>query len=230
MILHRFFLATQYLENKTFSDLVAIVFRRLHSEKRHGSMANGTIPATIIRFGNFEVDLRAGHLRKRGLKIRLPEQSFQVLTVLLEHAGEPVTREEFRRRLWPENVFVDFDANLNTAIARLRQALNDSAAHPRFIQRLPRRGYRFIGRVFTRPAAVAQAPSQRARLLVLPFINLSGDPKEEYFSDAMTDEIITVLASLEPEQLAVIARTTAMHYKGSHKDVSRIGRDRKSVV
>ena len=188
-------------------------------------MANGTIPATIIHFGNFEVDLRAGHLRKRGLKIRLPEQSFQVLTVLLEHAGEPVTREELRRRLWPEHVFVDFDANLNTAIARLRQALNDSVEHPRFIQRLPKRGYRFIGRVFTRSAAVAQAPSQRARLVVLPFVNLSGDPEEEYFSDAMTDEIITVLASVEPEQLAVIARTTAMHYKGSHKDVSRIGRE-----
>ncbi|MFN0170698.1 MAG: tetratricopeptide repeat protein, partial [Bryobacteraceae bacterium] len=120
-------------------------------------------------------------------------------------------------------VFVDFENNLNTAVARLREALGDSAEHPRFIETLPKRGYRFIGDVFTLPAAAVQVPVQRARLLVLPFVNLTGDPAQEYVSDAITDEIITELASLVPGQLSVIARTTAMHYKGSHKDVSRIG-------
>ena len=103
-------------------------------------------------------------------------------------------------------------------MARLREALNDSVAHPRFIETLPKHGYRFIASVL-RPAA------PRPRLVVLPFVNLSGDPAKEYFSDAVTEEIIGQLAGLAPEQLAVIARTTAMHFKGSQKDVSEIGRE-----
>ena len=177
-------------------------------------MPGADSPPRIVRFGNYEVDLPAGHLRKRGVKIRLREQSFEVLAILLEHAGEVVTREDLRRRLWPEDVFVDFDNNLNTAIARLREALNDSAEHPRFIETLPKRGYRFI-------ASVSKPAAPRARLVVLPFANLSGDPAQEYFSDAMTEEIIGQLAGLAPEHLAVIARTTAMHYKGSQKDIAR---------
>ena len=178
----------------------------------------GTAPK-VLRFDQYEVDLEAGLLLKRGLRISVREKSFQVLVVLLEHPGKVVTREELRRRLWPDDVFVDFDNNLNTAIARLREALSDSAEHPRFIETLPKRGYRFIASPFEAVRA------RRARLVVLPFTNLSGDPAQEYFSEAMTDEIITALAGLSPEQLAVIARTTAMHYKGSHKDVARIGRE-----
>jgi len=172
----------------------------------------------IVRFSNYEVDLSAGHLRKRGVKIRLRDQSFEVLAILLEHAGEVVPREDLRRRLWPEHVFVDFDSNLNTAIARLREALNDSAEHPRFIETLSKRGYRFI-------ASLSEPAARRPRLVVLPFANLSGDPAQEYFSDAITEEISGGLAGLGPEHLAVIARTTAMHYKGSQKDVAQIGRD-----
>jgi TolB-like protein/Tfp pilus assembly protein PilF len=159
------------------------------------------------------------------MRIKLRDQSFQVLASLLEHPGRVVTREDLRQRLWHGDIFVDFDNNLNISIARLREVLGDSAEHPRFIETLRKRGYRFIGNVFARPAAAAEAPAQRARLVVLPFVNLSGNPAQEYFSDAMTDEIITELASLAPEQLAVIARTTAMHYKGSYKDVNRIGRE-----
>jgi TolB-like protein/tetratricopeptide (TPR) repeat protein len=122
-------------------------------------------------------------------------------------------------------VFVDFENNLNTAVARLREALCDSSDHPRFIETLPRRGYRFVARVSQAPALPHPIPASRARLVVLPFVNRSGDPAQDYFSDAMTDDIISALASLAPEQLAVIARTTAMHYKGSHKDVARIGRE-----
>jgi TolB-like protein/Tfp pilus assembly protein PilF len=179
----------------------------------------------VLRFDDYEVDLSAGLLHKGGVRISLREKSFQVLASLLEHPGEVVTREELRRRLWSDDVFVDFDNNLNTAIARLREALNDSAEHPRFIETLPKHGYRFIANAFEPPRAPEPERAQRARLVVLPFVNLSGDPTQEYFSDAMTDEIITELARLAPEQLAVIARTTAMHYKGSHKDVARVGRE-----
>jgi TolB-like protein/DNA-binding winged helix-turn-helix (wHTH) protein/Flp pilus assembly protein TadD len=179
----------------------------------------------VIRFDCFEVDLDAGILRKRGARIRLRDQPFQVLASLLEHSGQVVTRDELRRRLWRDDVFVDFDNCLNIAIARLRTALGDSAERPRFIETLPKRGYRFIGKVSPLPPAAGPGLVRRPRLVVLPFLNLSGDAAQEYFSDAMTDELITVLANLAPEQLAVIARTTAMHYKGSRKDVARIGRE-----
>jgi TolB-like protein/Tfp pilus assembly protein PilF len=178
----------------------------------------------IVRFDCYEADLASGQLRKRGTKIHLRDQSFQVLSVLLERPGEVVTREVLRRRLWRDEVFVDFDNNLNTAVARLREALSDSADHPRFIETLPKYGYRFLAEA-AREVASVPSRSRRSRLVVLPFLNLSGDSAQEYFSDAMTDEIITALASVAPEHLAVIARTTAMHYKGSHLDVNRIGRE-----
>lgn len=182
------------------------------------------MPSTI-RFDAYEVDLPAGQLYKHGAKIRLRDKSFQVLAALLEHPGQVVTREELYQRLWREEVFVDFDNNLNTLVATLREALGDSADHPRYIETLPKRGYRFLEHVFQPPRSPGKSRATRARLIVLPFLNLSGDPSQEYFSDAITDEIITDLAGPVPERLAVIARTTAMHYKGSHKDVSRIGRE-----
>ena len=178
-----------------------------------------------VRFDQFEVDLSAGQLYKRGLKINLREKSFQVLEALLERAGQVVTREELQQRLWQQEVFVDFENNLNTAVARLREALCDSADHPRFVETLPKRGYRFLAGISELREAQKSGAPHRSRLLVLPFLNPSGDAAQEYFSDAMTDEIITALAALAPEHLAVIARTTAMHYKGSHKDVARIGRE-----
>jgi TolB-like protein/Flp pilus assembly protein TadD len=179
----------------------------------------------VVRFDCFEVDLDAGILRKRGLRIGLRDQPFQVLASLLERPGQVVTRDDLRRRLWREDVFVDFDNSLNIAIARLRTALGDSAEHPRFIETLPKRGYRFIGQASPSPSATETEPTRKPRLVVLPFLNLSGDPAREYFSDAMTDEIITELASIAPDQLAVIARTSAMHYKGSREDVRQISRE-----
>jgi TolB-like protein len=184
--------------------------------------------STPLRFDCFEVDLAAGRLLKHGIRIHLREQSFRVLELLLAHPGDVVTREDLRRVLWPADVFVDFENNLNAAVARLREALGDSAEQPRFIETLPKRGYRFIAPV-TQPAPVPEAaPPKRVRLLVLPFVNASGDPAQEFFSDAMTDDVITELAAMAPGELAVIARTTAMRYKGSHKDVVRIGRDLKA--
>lgn len=181
--------------------------------------------STSLRFDCFEVDVAAGQLRKRGARIHLRGQSFQVLELLLTHPGEVVTREKLRRQLWPTDVFIDFENSLNAAVARLREALGDSADHPRFIETLPRRGYRFIAAASQPTAAPTAAPAKRVRLLVLPFVNASGDPAQEYFSDAMTDDVITELAALAPGELAVIARTTAMRYKGTQKDVARIGRE-----
>jgi len=101
---------------------------------------------SLVRFGTFEVDLQAGELRKSGLKLKLTGQPFQVLAILLERAGEVVTREEMQKRLWPDT-FVDVDHNLNTAINKIREVLGDSAENPRFVETLPRRGYRFIGTI-----------------------------------------------------------------------------------
>jgi len=106
-----------------------------------------TSAGRIVRFGIFEANLALGELRKNGAKIRLQEQPFQVLAVLLERPGEVVTREELRTRLWNAETFVDFDHSLNTAINKLRDALDDSAANPRFVETLAKRGYRFIAPV-----------------------------------------------------------------------------------
>jgi cholera toxin transcriptional activator len=100
-----------------------------------------------VRFGIFEADLRSGELRRKGAKVRLQGQPFQVLAILLQRAGEVVTREELREALWPQDTFVDFDHSLNTAINKLRGTLGDSGTNPRFIETLARRGYRFIAPV-----------------------------------------------------------------------------------
>ena len=100
----------------------------------------------LVRFENFEVDLRAGELRKAGVRLKLPGQPFQVLAILLERPGEVLTREELQKRLWPDT-FVDVDHNLNTAINKIREVLGDSAESPHFVETLPRRGYRFIGQL-----------------------------------------------------------------------------------
>src|SRR5439155_21547672 len=108
----------------------------------------------FLQFGAFEVDLRAGELRESGARIKLQEQPFQILVMLLERPGDVLTREELRQKLWPADTFVDFDNGLNTAIKKLRDTLGDSADSPRFIETLPKRGYRF-----TYPVNVARAPA-----------------------------------------------------------------------
>src|ERR1700757_961518 len=95
-----------------------------------------------IRFGPFEVNLRSGELLRQGARVRLPHQPFQVLALLLEHPSEVVTRDELRQRLWPDDTVVDFDLGLNRAVNSLRAALRDHAEKPRFIETLPKRGYR----------------------------------------------------------------------------------------
>jgi DNA-binding winged helix-turn-helix (wHTH) protein/Tol biopolymer transport system component len=137
--------------------------------------SEGSMGESTRRFGTFELDLRAGELRRQGLKVKLQEQPFQVLAQLLEKPGEVVTREELRNRLWPADTFVDFDHSLNAAIRRLRDALGDSAENPRFVETVARRGYRFLGPVVsgngngtiqTAPAALESAPHPTMRFQV----------------------------------------------------------------
>jgi len=120
-------------------------------EARHGD---------VVRFAAFEVDLRSGELRKSGVKVRLQDQPFRVLRVLLDHAGEVVTREELQRQIWPSDTFVDFDRGLNNAVKRLREALGDEADTPRYIETVPKRGYRFVGAL--RPDTPSQAGAEQS--------------------------------------------------------------------
>jgi len=110
-------------------------------------MTPGSQSAEVVRFNTYEVHLRSGELYRAGHKIRLQDLPFQVLAMLLEHPREVVARKDLQKRLWPADTFVDFDHSLNTAIRKLRQALCDNSKNPRFIETLPKRGYRFIGTV-----------------------------------------------------------------------------------
>jgi TolB-like protein/DNA-binding winged helix-turn-helix (wHTH) protein/Flp pilus assembly protein TadD len=272
----------------------------------------------VVRFGTFEVSLQSGEVRKAGVRIRVQQQPLKLLEVLLEHPGEVITREELRSRVWPNESFGDFDQAVNIAIAKLRSALGDSAENPRYIETLPKRGYRFIADVsfvdadgrIRRPdsasadstgtepgrrlegngmagppepelghqlqgnglavppvtergpqiqgAGLAVSPKRRLgltgrgmvalalvlslailcvlfvrsrghrsaairSLAVLPLENLSGDAAQSYFSDGMTDELITDLAQISA--LRVISRTSVMTYKGAHKTLPQIARE-----
>jgi TolB-like protein/Tfp pilus assembly protein PilF len=169
-----------------------------------------------IRFGVFEADVRTGELRKQGVKLKLQDQPFQVLQVLLQHPGEVVPREELRTRIWPSDTFVDFDVGINNAIKRLREALGDSAETPRFIETLSRRGYRFVG-------TISASPRKFESLAVLPLEDLSRDPEQEYFAEGLTEALITMLAKIG--ELRVVSRTTVMQYKGARKALPEIARE-----
>jgi TolB-like protein/DNA-binding winged helix-turn-helix (wHTH) protein/Tfp pilus assembly protein PilF len=272
----------------------------------------------LVRFGTYEVSFQSGEVRKAGVRIRVQQQPLKLLEVLLEHPGEVVTREELRSRVWPNESFGDFDQAVNIAIAKLRSALGDSAENPRFIETLPKRGYRFIADVFlvdadgrirrsesalpdaavtepehqfqdkelavppktelghqfkgnglaipplTEPGpqlpdtGLAVPAKRRLRprgrvilalmvvlglailsvllvrvrgrrpgairsLAVLPLENLSGDASQNYFSDGMTDALITDLAQISA--LRVISRTSVMVYKGARKPLPQIARE-----
>jgi TolB-like protein/DNA-binding winged helix-turn-helix (wHTH) protein len=230
--------------------------------------------AQVIRFGVFEVDVSRGELRKSGLRIRLQEQPFQVLVVLLSQPGEIVSREELRERIWPDGTFVCFDYALNTAIKKIRVALSDDASVPRYVETIPRRGYRFIGDIkpvaeaavqtahsgvlsfskndaqprfgyrwltasliglvllvgmaayfARRTAPPASLGGRRVTVVVLPFENLSGDPRQNPLCDGLTEEVITQLGRIDPPELGVAARSTVTAYEQGHKSAAEIGRD-----
>jgi DNA-binding winged helix-turn-helix (wHTH) protein len=128
-----------------------------------------------VRFGTFELDLAAGELHKNGLKVRLQDQPFQLLAALVARPGEVVTREELKEKLWPADTSVDFDRSLNTAASKLREALGDSASSPRFIETLPRRGYRFLASV----EIVGDTPTPPVQPLPKPEVEQSGPIPQE---------------------------------------------------
>src|SRR6266404_8651715 len=169
-----------------------------------------------VRFGPFELDQDAGELRKGGTKVRLQEQPLQILQILLEQPGKVVAREELQKRIWSSDTFVDFDHGINNAIKRLREALGDTAETPCYVETLPRRGYRFIGKI------ERETPKFRS-LAVLPLENLSRDPEQEYFAEGLTEALITTLAKIG--ELRVVSRTSAMHYRGVHKPLHEIARE-----
>jgi TolB-like protein/Flp pilus assembly protein TadD len=177
-----------------------------------------------VRFGVFEANIRTGELTKHGKRLRLQEQPFQLLTILLEKPGELVTREELRSRLWPQTT-VDFDHGVNKAIGKVRYALGDSAGNPRFIETVARRGYRFLADVAVvrdgQALTVLDGPIRS--LAVLPLENLSKDTSEDYFADGMTEELITQLGQIR--SLRVISRTSVMTYKSNRKSLTEIARE-----
>ena len=185
----------------------------------------------VLRFDVFELNTRTGELHRKGVRLRLQGQPLQVLATLLKRAGQLVTRDELRAQVWPADTFVDFDHSLHNAIARIRETLGDSAETPRYIETLPRRGYRFIEPVHDVAPEALTSPLLRnagdARaiqaLAVLPLENYSGDPGHDYFADGMTEALITSLAKIKA--LRVISRTSAMRYKGARKSLPQIARE-----
>jgi len=160
-----------------------------------------------VRFGAFELDTKAEELRKGGKRLHLRPQSFRVLCFLVSRAGQLVTREELRQQLWHEDTFVDFEQGLNVCIRQIREVLNDKADAPRFVETVPRRGYRF--------AAHRTKTARRLvdSLAVLPFENCSADPDIEYLCVGIAESLINSLSLLP--QLRVVPRGTAFRYKNS---------------
>jgi TolB-like protein/DNA-binding winged helix-turn-helix (wHTH) protein len=224
----------------------------------------------IVRFGVYDVDLSAQVLRKRGVRIKLQPKPFHVLRTLLENAGNLTSREELKKLLWAPETFVDFDHGLNTAVNKIREALNDPADNPRFIETLPN-GYRFIAAVdpplvspgiehshppeqvpdlskihrwglhlgaiaasviclvvvsllviLYRDSIFSRPPSTIRSIAVLPLRNLSGDPTQDYFTDSMTDELITRIAQISSLQVASAA--SVLPYKNTNIRVLDLGR------
>ena len=169
----------------------------------------------IVRFSGFELD-PAGELRSEGKKVRLQDQPLQILQLLVERPSQIVTREELRAKIWPSDTFVDFDHGINNAIKRLRETLGDTAETPRFIETIPRRGYRLIAKLECETHLIRS-------LAVLPLANLSNDPEQEFFADGLTEALITTLAKIG--ELRVVSRTSSMVYKNARKSLREIARE-----
>jgi TolB-like protein/DNA-binding winged helix-turn-helix (wHTH) protein len=221
----------------------------------------------LVRFGDFELDLRTGELRRGGASLNLSPQPAKILVLLVERAGEVITRSELAEQVWGDDTFVNFDQGLNFAVRQIRAALGDDSDTPRFIETLPKRGYRFIAAINKDESTAVAAPlveqtSQAPRkfawriplaviailaiilgfvfawsqfrtrrsgghqiksLAVLPLHNLSRDPEQEYFSDGMTDELITELAKVST--LTVISHTSVERYKQTKKTLRDIAQE-----
>ncbi|HTU32163.1 MAG TPA: FlgO family outer membrane protein [Candidatus Acidoferrum sp.] len=175
-----------------------------------------------LAFDRFELDLRSGELRKDGRKIRLQAQPFQLLALLVENTGEVVTREQVCRALWPADTFVDFDHGLAVAVNKVREALSDSADDSRFVETLPKRGYRFIAPVEQTAAPLASHGMTQSSIAVLPFANISANKENEVLGDGLAEEVINALA--RTSGLMVSGRTSSFFFRGKDVELSEIGR------
>jgi TolB-like protein/DNA-binding winged helix-turn-helix (wHTH) protein/Tfp pilus assembly protein PilF len=216
------------------------------------------MPQTLLKFDDLELDLGSYQLRRSGSVIKLERIPMELLIMLASKNGQLVSREEIIAKLWGKDVFVDSEHGVNTAIRKIRNALQDDPEQPQFIETVVGKGYRFIALATPAPelaqptsrtrrlalvgvcvlalsaigylsfqyfATKGLLPGRRIMLAVLPFQNLTGDSNQDYFSDGLTEEMITQLGRLDPRQLGVIARTSAMSYKHSSKAVDQIGRE-----
>ena len=177
----------------------------------------------MLRFGVFELELRAGELRKSGLRIKLQQQPLMILQSLVERSGELVTREELREKLWPAGTYVDFERSLNKAMVLLREALGDSADSPLYIETIPRKGYRFVAPVqgaarISNPGGAQQPTS----IAVIPFLSLGASREKESLSLGFADALITALGS--QGQLLVPPTAAIMKY-GPGTDPLQVSRD-----
>jgi DNA-binding winged helix-turn-helix (wHTH) protein len=174
--------------------------------------------ACVRRFDRFMLDVGSRELRAGGRSIRLQSQPFEILLLLLGRAGHVVEREELRRRLWPDGTFVDYEHGLNAAIKRLRNALGDDAERPRFIETIPRRGYRFVASVSDDRDACPTMP--RARLAVLPATHTGSD---HHFAEGFTEELRAELGRISAGAVAVIARSSSILVGAEPRRASEIG-------
>ena len=174
-------------------------------------------PVTILRFDAFELDTGSGELRKNGERIKLPPQPFSVLELLVRRSGEVLTRAEIREHVWCDDTFVDFEQGLNFCIRQIREALGDTAEAPRFIETLPRRGYRFLLPV---EAEAAVEPKVVTRLIILPFRMLRPDPENDFLAFSLPDALTTSLSMLK--SLVVRSSLVASRFSGGAPDLKTI--------
>jgi DNA-binding winged helix-turn-helix (wHTH) protein len=179
----------------------------------------------VRRFETFALDVQSRELRKGDRVIMLQAQPFELLRLLLDRAGQIVERDDMRRRLWPDGTVIDYEHGLNAAIKRLRNVLGDNAVQPRFIETIPRRGYRFVAPVFGSHAG-SQRPmltgTNASRLAVLPFAH--AGPVED-MADGIAEELRAQLTGLCAGTVAVISRSSSMAFEGQARRTSAIGEE-----
>ncbi len=176
--------------------------------------------SSISRFGIFELDLDRKELRRKGIRIKLQQQSFEVLRLLVEHRGETVARDVIQKTLWPDGHFVDFERSINSAVMRLRQALREKAGAPAYVETVARTGYRLIP-----PVTAGSVGSEIRAIAVLPLQDLSATPDTQYFVDGLTDALITEMTVAS--DLRVVSRSNVLRYKDSQLSVRQIAKELK---
>jgi TolB-like protein len=180
----------------------------------------------ILRFRDCELDLHGYVLRREGRLVRLERQPMDLLILLVGRRPDLVTHQDIVTHLWGDDVFLDVETGINTAIRKIRRAVNDGRDKTRCpwcIETVAGKGYRFVAEV----AEVTEADRRSVMLAVLPFVNLSGDPELEYVADGLTEDAIAAISQVAPDRLRVIGRTSSMSYKNTRKSLAAIGSDLK---